>query len=95
MPSLPGVPAATEAGLPGFVVTTWNGILAPKGTPSVVIERLNRAIRTALTTPEFVDRLVAMGLVATPTTPEAFGRFIASELARWSQLIERSGLSTE
>jgi tripartite-type tricarboxylate transporter receptor subunit TctC len=95
MASLPGVPVATEAGLPGFVVTTWNGILAPKGTSPAVIDRLNRAIRTALAQTDFIGRLAGMGLSPAPMTPEAFGAFIASELARWTDLIDRTGLASD
>ncbi len=95
MSSLPGVPAATEAGLPGFVVTTWNGILAPKGTPATVVDRLNRALRTTLGAPDFVERLNGMGLTPAPTTPEAFGAFIVRETQRWTDLIERAGIARE
>ena len=97
MAALPEVPAAAEAGagLPGFVVTTWNGILAPKGTPPAIVERLNQSIRAGLGSKAFVDRLAAMGLAAAPGSPEAFGEFIGRELVRWTDVIERSGLGAD
>ncbi len=94
-PSLPGVPTASAAGLPGLVITTWNGLLAPRGTPGPIVERLNKALRTALGSHDFSERLSSMGLAAAPTSPEAFSAFIARELERWRGVVERSGVSAE
>lgn len=90
-PQLPGVPTAAEAGLPGYEVSVWFGLLAPSATPNGVISRLSAEVTTALATREVKDSLAAQGFEPTGSTPEQFSSFIASETARWSGAIKASG----
>jgi tripartite-type tricarboxylate transporter receptor subunit TctC len=83
-PALPEVPAVAES-LPGFDATTWYGILAPAGTPPGVVSELNARILAALEGPEQRERLLALGLEPTPSSPDAFGRFIAAEMDKWGR----------
>ena len=88
--SLPEVPTIAASGLPDFEAIQWYGIVAPARTPEAVIARLNAEIDRALQTPELKARLDAEGAEAAPTTPDAFGTLIASEIARWKPVIEQS-----
>ena len=82
-PSFPDIPAATEAGVPGYDFSSWGGVFAPAGTPRAVVLKLNAEIGAALANPELSKRFGDMGLVAKHSTPEAFGKFLQSEMARW------------
>ncbi len=93
--SLPDLPTIAEAGVPGFEAIQWYGVVAPAGTPEAVIARLNAEINRALATPELKARLVAEGAEAAPTTPQAFGAFIAAEIERWRPVIQKAGLKAE
>ena len=82
-PSLPDVPTVAET-IPGFDATTWYGILAPANTPAALVSELNARFVTALGTVAVRERLAALGLDATPGTPEAFTRFIGTEMVKWA-----------
>ena len=90
---VPDVPTIAEAGVPGYEVATWHGICAPAGTPRPVVTALNQAIVQAVHHPETKQRLVSIGADVVGSTPEEFGRFLASELAKWSRIIKQSGAS--
>jgi len=93
-PSFPELPTMAEAGgrqLAGFDVTTWFGVMAPAGTPTPVVARLNEEFRKALLTPEMRERLKAMGAEPSPTTPEQFAAFIRAELAKYEKVVKFSG----
>jgi tripartite-type tricarboxylate transporter receptor subunit TctC len=89
---LPALPTLDEAGLKGFDMTTWWGVMAPAQTPQAVVERLNAEIFKAIDSGETRERLRAMGS-ETPSvrTPEQFTAFVASELKIYSELVKRSG----
>jgi tripartite-type tricarboxylate transporter receptor subunit TctC len=93
--SLPDLPTIAEAGVPGFEAIQWYGVVAPAGTPEAVIARLNAEVNRALATPELKARLVAEGAEAAPTTPPAFGAFIAAEIERWRPVIQKAGLKAD
>ena len=95
VPAAPEIPTVAESGLPGFEVSAWDGVLAPAGTPPVVIDRLNAAIRTALADPEVRDALVARGAQPVPGTPEAFARHIAAESEKWAQVVKKAGAKVD
>ena len=88
--SLPDVPTATEAGIPGLVASSWNGLAAPARTPRPVIQRLNRDIQAALQQPDLRRRLQELQVDAAPGTPEQAGELLASEIRRWSDVIQRA-----
>jgi tripartite-type tricarboxylate transporter receptor subunit TctC len=85
--SFPNVPTAIEAGVPGYDFASWGGIFAPAGTPRDVVLRLNGEIAKALTSPDLTKRFDDMGLVAKPSSPEEFGKFLFAEMARWKGVL--------
>ena len=88
---LPGVPTSAEAGLPGYEVSIWFGLIVPRGTPQRFIERLNAEALKALATKEVHDGLTAQGFEPTGSTPEQFAALIASESVKWLRAIKESG----
>jgi tripartite-type tricarboxylate transporter receptor subunit TctC len=94
-PGLPGVPTFAEAGLPKFDAYFWSGLVAPAGTPPAIIARLNSVLVQALERSEVREALSRQGLHTAPSTPEAFGAFIASEIGRWSAVTKSSGAQAD
>ncbi len=87
-PVFPGVPTIAESGVPGFEVRTWLAFLAPRGTPELVVARLNRAIQTLLANPELKLRIeAAVAGEAKPSTPEEMGTIVARDVARWNDVV--------
>ena len=80
-----------EAGISGYVVEPWFGIVAPAGTPPAIIKKLNLEIADKVRIPEIRDKFAGLGLEATSTTPQAFGDFVQSEIRKWGRVIEESG----
>jgi tripartite-type tricarboxylate transporter receptor subunit TctC len=94
-PSAPDVPTMSEAGLDGFDVQSWFGLLAPKGTPRDIITRLNAESVKALGTADIKERFMDLGAVPGPMSPEAFGEFIRAEITRWADVVKASGAKVE
>jgi tripartite-type tricarboxylate transporter receptor subunit TctC len=90
-PALPEVPTIAEAGVPGYEAVTWNGIIAPAGTPRAIIQRLNSDINKLLTSPSMKEKLAAIGAEPTPGPPEQFAALIKSENVKWAGVVKRSG----
>lgn len=95
IPALPDVPTAAEAGLPGFEVTVWHGLYAPKGTPAEITQRLSRALQAALRDPRVIQRFAELG--TTPVaqemaTPEAHRKFWQADIAKWRPIIQAAGV---
>ena len=88
--ALPDLPPVADA-LPGFEVLTWQGIVAPAGTPVEIINRLNGELVKALKNPEFESRLREMGLELYGTTPEQFAKLIRDDNAKWAKVIKATG----
>lgn len=96
---LPDVPTTTEAGLPQVQSTAWFGLLAPASTPRPIIDRLGRELAAVLEDPTLRQRLEELGGGPLPlpggrTTPEAFDAFIRSEIAKWTDVVQKTGVST-
>jgi tripartite-type tricarboxylate transporter receptor subunit TctC len=89
-PALPDVPPVADT-LKGFAIDTWWGLVAPAGTPRDVVARLNQAFVAALMAPQTQTRFAALMAEPVPSTPEAFGAFMASELAKYEQVVKASG----
>lgn len=89
--ALPDVPTVAEAGFPGYEANTWNGIVAPVGTPSLIIDKLNAAMTKGLQMPEVRDIMVADGAEPVYNTPEQFGAYIRACHAKWAKVIKVSG----
>ncbi len=94
-PLLPNVPTAQEAGLKGFDVTIWYGVLAPTGTPTPVVERLQREMVAVMSTEEMKKRMAADGAEARTTTPAEFAALIKSDTAKWAPVVKNSGASID
>jgi tripartite-type tricarboxylate transporter receptor subunit TctC len=93
--ALPAVPSFAEASLPGFEVVTWQGILAPAGTPEPIIARLNAALLEALRRPELAEALATQGFELRGGTPEAFATLIRAEAARWPAIVRLAGATLD
>jgi tripartite-type tricarboxylate transporter receptor subunit TctC len=92
-PAVPTVPTVVESGLvPGYDVTTWYGVFAPRGTPPSVIAKLNVTLNASLADAAVRERLEKAGVVVQGSTPEAFGKFMATELARWDAVRVAAGI---
>jgi len=91
--ALPNVPTVMESGYSTYEVTNWHGIIAPKGVPVAIQDKLNKAINQVLQDPEMEKTLTSDGLTAAAISPEAFGVLLRSEIARWGALAKSRGLS--
>jgi tripartite-type tricarboxylate transporter receptor subunit TctC len=89
--SLPDVPTLNEAGVPGYEVTAWTGIIAPAHLPRPVLERLNAAVNAAIAEPAVKERLAQMGSEGGGGTPEEYAELIRRDSAKWAEVIKRSG----
>ncbi len=96
-PDLPNVPTMIESGLPqvGFNPDVWQGIFAPAGTDSVVINKLNHEVNESLRSPEMKATLAKLGYESKITTPEEFAAFLAVELKKWPPLLRAAGLKAQ
>ena len=94
-PVAPEIPTLAETGVPGYDVRSWFGIVAPAGTPPEIINRLNAEIVAVLGSQEGKDRMVASGLEASPSTPQAFLDTVRSEIPRWAGVIKAAGIKLE
>lgn len=94
-PLLPDVPTVQEAGLKDFDVTIWFGVLAPAGTPTPVVERLNREIVAVMSTDEMKKRMQGDGAEARSTSPEEFAALIKRDMAKWGPLVKASGATID
>jgi tripartite-type tricarboxylate transporter receptor subunit TctC len=91
----PELPTLAEAGLPGFDITTWFGLLAPAGTPPDVIARWNSEVTRILNAPEVRERLLLLGVEPAPNSPQAFAQFIGSEMAKYARIVKLSGAKVD
>ncbi len=94
-PSAPDVPTMNEAGVAGFDVQSWFGLVAPKGTPKEIITRVNAEAVKALGSADIKERFLDLGAVPGPMSPEAFGEYIRAEIIRWGEVVKASGAKVE
>jgi tripartite-type tricarboxylate transporter receptor subunit TctC len=93
-PAVPDVPAAIESGLlPGYDVTTWYGVFAPRGTPPAAIAKLNATLDAILAEDAVRTRLTTAGVVVHFSGAAAFGKFMADEYARWDKVRQTAGIA--
>jgi tripartite-type tricarboxylate transporter receptor subunit TctC len=91
---LPDVPSLSES-VPGYDVTGWYGIGAPKDTPAEIVGKLNAEINAGLADPKLKARLADLGYVTFPTSPAVFGNFIAAETEKWARVVKFAGIKPE
>ena len=91
----PEIPTVAESGLPGFETGSWQGMLAPSGTPRDIVLKLNAEIRRILGTLEMKAQLADQGTEVRAGTPESLGQFIRSEIPRWAKVVKQSGIKVE
>ena len=92
---LPAVPTLAESGLDGFDMVPWVAMLAPAGTPRGVVDKLSQELARVVRTPEFSQRIVALGGRPRPSSADEFRAYLRSEVTRWGQVIKESGARVE
>lgn len=93
--ALPQVPTIAEAGLKGYDVSNWLGVLAPAGTPKEVIATLHTALGRTMATPALRSQLIALGIEPTSSTPEEFAALVRAELPKWAEIVKKSGATVD
>ncbi len=91
----PDIPSATEAGIPGMVAELWFGLFTTAGTPKPIVAKLNKEIVSILNSPEVRKGLLDRGAISTPSTPEELHAYVKSELAKWTPIINASGIRAD
>lgn len=94
-PGAPDVPTMAESGLPGYDVSAWFGLLAPAGTPKPVVDLLYKNIGDILKQPDMVKQLFELGAEPGGNTPEAFARYIAADVEKWTRVVAATGVKVE
>jgi tripartite-type tricarboxylate transporter receptor subunit TctC len=92
LPLLPNVPTLDEAGLKGYETVAWGGIVAPRGTPKEVVDKLNAAVQTALQSGAVRDGFARLGAEPAGGSPEDFQKLMVRETARWGRIIDKAGI---
>jgi tripartite-type tricarboxylate transporter receptor subunit TctC len=90
---MPNTPTVAEAGVPGYAVTGWYGVIAPGGTPRSAVDRLNGEMVKFLNSPEARTRLLAMGMEPIANTPDQMAAHLTAELAKWARVAKLAKLS--
>jgi len=93
-PTAPDVPTTVEVGMPELMIENWYGMIAPAGTPPVIIATLNKITVSALADAGVKEKLAEQGLTTVGDSPEQFRAFIASETAKWAKVIKDAGIQT-
>ena len=91
VPAFSDLPTISEAGVPGFDVQAWAGVMVPAGVAKPIVQRLNAEINKALATPALGEKLPELGLIVVGSTPEQFAAHIKKEAVRWAEVVKRSG----
>jgi tripartite-type tricarboxylate transporter receptor subunit TctC len=91
----PELPTMIEAGLPGFDIVTWIGLVAPAGTPRDIVLKIHGEVARALEDRPFRDRMIAMGIDPLSMPPDEFATFLRKEVPRWKGIVEGAGLQPE
>jgi tripartite-type tricarboxylate transporter receptor subunit TctC len=94
-PMLPDVPTMAEAGVPGYELTNWFGLVTRAGTPRDIVTRVNADVVKVVQMPDVRQRLLDMALEPVGDTPDQFGEFIKSETAKWAKVIKEAGITAE
>ena len=92
---MPGVPTVSEAGLPGFDVTSWYGVFAPSALPKNLVAKLNGDIAAILDTQDLKGQLAALGAEPGSMPPDAFARYVREEVTKWAKVVKESGATVD
>lgn len=93
--SMPDLPTVAESGVPGFDISTWYGLWAPRATPREIVERLASEVARILRQPEVREKYAALGAEPIGSTPEAFAAYCRSELDKWARVVRESGAKAD
>ena len=93
--SFPDVPTIAESGYPGYELASWNGVLAPSGTPAAIVRQLNAEINKILALPEIQGRLIDVGYEPVGGAPEDFGNLIRREISKWDPIVKAAKIKAE
>ena len=93
--ALPGVPTIAESGLPGYESNSWNGVLAPTGTPPAVITRINAMLVRALAEPAVKAKVLELSGEVAPGTPTDFQQFIRAESVKWAGIVKQANIKLD
>jgi tripartite-type tricarboxylate transporter receptor subunit TctC len=93
--TMPNVPTLAESGVPDFEVVSWQAIFVPAKTPAAVVTRLNTEIGKILATPEMQERLVKLGMLSQPMTPEQIQAFQKTEIAKWGEVVKVANIKLD
>jgi hypothetical protein len=91
----PQLPTVAESGVPGFAVDIWYGLLAPAEVPREIVSRLHDGVTTVVGRPEVRQKLLAAGLEPSLMAPEPFGRYLATEVAKWGKVVRAAGIRVD
>jgi tripartite-type tricarboxylate transporter receptor subunit TctC len=92
---LPDVPTLNEAGVPGYEATIWLGLMAPKGTPKDVVDKLNQAVSRITSQPDIKAAWAKQGATPITMTPEAFDKYARDDVAKWASVIKKAGIKAD
>jgi tripartite-type tricarboxylate transporter receptor subunit TctC len=91
----PEIPTIVESGVPGYDLAGWYGVTVPAATPRPIVERLHAELAKAMRAPDIAERYAVLGVEPVDSTPEQFGAYLKSELAKWGDIVKRSGTKLE
>ena len=94
-PSAPDIPTMEESGVAPFDVSSWFGLIAPKGTPKEAIDKINKAVNAAFDKPEVKEAYAKLGAVSEKNTPQQYSEFIKHEVASWAPVVKASGAKVD
>ena len=92
---MPDVPTMSEAGVPGYEATIWLGLMAPKGTPKAVVDKLNEAVSKIVNQPDVKAAWTKQGAVGMVMTPEVFDKYTRDDIAKWAKVIKTAGIKAD
>ncbi len=92
---MPNVPTVAEAGVPGYEATIWLGVMAPTGTPTPIVDKLNAEIVKIMNRPDVKEAWAKQGAVPMPMTPAEFDKYLRADIAKWAEVVKVSGAKAE
>ncbi|HYC48603.1 MAG TPA: tripartite tricarboxylate transporter substrate binding protein [Burkholderiales bacterium] len=94
-PALPNIPAIAEAGLPGYEVSGWYGLVGPARTPAAVVTRVHAVVQNVTRQPDIKEKLLGLGIDVVEMSPAGFGKRITSDIAKWERIVKPLGITPE